>query len=260
MKTIRILTLLIVGLGLLAWGFAALNTCLLPVELQDPNLGDSSRVFPSREGILLSTATGLYRQSLSGEFDTIHGLGSGKCANIANIFDTQQGVFVITGIGDCKSELYRFTAKKGLEPVLAEEAERQKFVRVEQTSDDVFVILTDAIYKLATGMSALQSLATADQCIIHDPGYTKTRSLIFFPAANGSLCKLGHRGLDLISGWTNDIFWGAAETSRGVFLWGRRGAYWLDENNHVGKIEGISDDPVILNVYEMSTEHRLGRV
>jgi hypothetical protein len=54
--------------------------------------------------------------------------------------------------------------------------------------------------------------------------------------------------------------WGAAETSRGVFLWGRRGAYWLDENNRVEKIAGISDDPVILGFYEMSLNHALGRV
>ena len=279
-NAITILALLIVGLGVLAWGFAALNACLLPVELPDTDPGDSSRIFPSREGILLSTAHDLYRQSVSGKFDTpVAGLGTGECANVVDIFNTLEGVFVITGIGDCKSDLYRFTAKKGLEPVLGE-TDRQNFVRVEricdnltcdnQASDNVFVFLIDfvsaspphlAVYKLEAGKSEPQSLAKVDQCTIRDLGYTKTQSSIFFLTANGSLCKLGNRGLDLISGWTNDILWGAAETtSRGAFLWGGNGVYWLDKNNRVGKIEGISGDRVILGFDEMSLDHGLGRV
>jgi len=260
MKAITILAFLIVGLGVLAWGFVALSACLLPVAP-----GYSSRIFPSREGILLSQEDRLYQ--LSGQFgpNEVPGSGVGKCSRVEKVLDAEAGVFVITGIGDCPSNLYRFTAETGLKPVLGEEQYRKKFVRAIQAAGHVFVILTDAIYRLEAGKTAPQRLANVDECTTSNTlygttQYKTTNSFIFFPAANGSICQLGSHGLDIISGWPNDVLEGAAETSRGVFLWGRSGAYRLEEGNRVVKVEGISDDPIILDFYEMSLNDERTRV
>ena len=290
MKAISILALLMLGLGLFAGGSAFLNACLIPIDLPNNDPGHSSLVCPTRKGILLSTADGIYQQGPSRKFDKLP-----LNAKYPNVFDTREGVFILT-----EDRFYHFIARKELETVLDEE-KRRKFKKLKEISENVFLFLTDLItssveilqleegrvvdhrwedeglcttsgsddvaefltdevIKLEKEEISYQSWEDENLCTMSGWEHKITNLPMFFQTKD-TLCKLKDGRLHVVKLPDDDrLLDGAAETSHGMFLWGPGKVYRLDKDNSAQKIADISKDRVtIRRFYNTSLNHELGR-
>ncbi len=261
MKAMKILAMLLIGLGGLGWGFTAFNACLLPVALPTSDSKYGSQVFSSRVGTFFSTAQGLYRQNRTGTFEFLT-----EADPYANFFDTQDGLYIL-GSFESQSGLRYYTPGEGFRTVLAaNQDERNRYKELIVTAKGVFLLLTgaeaspDTVIRLEKGIRINNSWENERNCFLN-PQTARTDTLILFQTKE-ALCKLQGDRLDIITlpnGDRLDILEGAAETRQGVFFWGLSKVYRLDEETHALKVTGLSDDRISF-LYETSREPGSGRV